>query len=135
MAELKISDLDDSINRMDVALAIGKLGDTSWLEIKTGEIRRTQRGMGMLWARCPFGAAIKAEIGQLMVEWFARVELPRCHPLQCFRCLAVSHVRNRCPSAMDRDSACHNCGGWGGTYTWQGNVDPRPGVRGVKSKA
>jgi len=45
LAELRISGLDDSISRDDVALAIGEVGGTSWLEIKVREIRRTQRGL------------------------------------------------------------------------------------------
>jgi len=68
MAELRIAGLDDSISRTDVALALGEAGGTSWLNIKTDDIRRTQRGMGMLWARCPLEAAIKvAEAGRLTV--------------------------------------------------------------------
>jgi len=95
-----------------VALAIGKIGGASWLDIKVGEVRRTQRGMGMVWVCCPLEAAIKvAECGRLAVGWSsARVELLKRRPLQCFKCLAVGHVRNRCPSQADRSSACHNCG-------------------------
>jgi len=70
MAELRISGLDDSISRADVTLVIGEAGGTSWLDIKTGEIRRNQRGMGAMWASCPLEAAIKvAEAGRMMVGW------------------------------------------------------------------
>jgi len=112
MAELRITGLDDSIGQADVAVAIGKLGDASWLDVKTGEIRRTQRGMGTMWARCPLEAAIKvAEHGRITVGWSsARVELLKRRPLQCFRCLALGHVRTKCPSLVDRSQACHNCG-------------------------
>jgi len=68
MAELRITRLDNSISTADVAMAIGEVGGTSWLEIKTGEIRRTLRGMGALWVRCPLEAAIRvAEQSRLMV--------------------------------------------------------------------
>jgi len=61
--------------------------------------------------RCPLEAAIRvAEQGRLAVESSAPVELLRRRPLQCFRCLAVRHVRTRCPSQIDRSGACHNCG-------------------------
>jgi len=112
LAELKISGLDDSITKIDVAIALGEAGGTSWLQIKVGEIRRTQRGLGMMWARCPLEAAIKvAESGRLIVGWSsARVELLKRRPLQCYRCLAVGHVRTRCPGLVDRSVACHNCG-------------------------
>jgi len=112
MGELRISGLDDSITKTDVALAIGTIWNTSWMEVKTGEIRRTQRGMGVLWVRCPLDAAIKVtEAGRITVDWSsARVELLKRRPLQCFRCLAIGHVRTQCPSAIDRSAACHNCG-------------------------
>jgi len=48
LAELRISGLDDSISKTDVAIAICEAGGTSWLQIKMGEIRRTQRGMGIM---------------------------------------------------------------------------------------
>jgi len=49
MGKIRISGLDDSfITSVDVALAIGKVGNVSWLDIKTSEIRCTQRGMGTL---------------------------------------------------------------------------------------
>jgi len=67
MAELKISGLDDFITKTDVALAIGTVRNTSWMEVKTSEITRTQRGMGILWARCPLEAAIKT-ITSIMKE-------------------------------------------------------------------
>jgi len=112
MTELRVSGLDDSISREDVALALGEVGGASWLEIKTGEIRRNQRGMGAMWASCPLETTIKvAGAGRIAVGWSsARVELLRRRPLRCFRCLAAGHVRTRCPSAVDRSMACHNCG-------------------------
>jgi len=112
LAELKISGLVDSITKTDVAIALGEAGETSWLQIKVGEIRRTQRGLDIMWARCPLEAAIKvAEIGRLMIGWSsARVELLKRRPLQCYRCLAVGHVKTRCPGLVDRSMACHNCG-------------------------
>jgi len=76
-AELRVSGLNDSISREDVALALGEIGGTSWLEIRTVEIRRNQRGMGVMWASCPLEAAIKvAEAGRVTVGWSsARMEL------------------------------------------------------------
>jgi len=68
MTELRIVGLDDSITQADVALAIGKIGDASWLDVKISNIRRTGRGMGAMWARCPLEAAIKvAERGRITV--------------------------------------------------------------------
>jgi len=68
--------------------------------------------MRILWAHCPLEATIKvAEAGRLIVGWSsARVELLRRRPLQCFRCLAVRHVRTRCPNIIDRSAVCYNCG-------------------------
>jgi len=61
LAELRISGLDDSISRADMALAIEEAGGASWLDIKTGEIRRNQRRMGAMWASCPLDAAIRCD--------------------------------------------------------------------------
>jgi len=119
---------------MDVALAIGETGGSSWLEVKVGEIRRTQRGtVGVLWARCPLEAAIKvAEAGRLMVGWFsARVELlrRRYRLLQCFRCLAVGHVRNRCPRSIEEQLVTIVVA----KVTWRGNVGLGPDARFAKN--
>jgi len=52
-----------------------------------------------------------AEAGWLTVGWsLTRVELLRRRPLLCYCCLAVDHVRTRCPGLVDRSMACHNCG-------------------------
>lgn len=39
----------------------------------------------------------------------ARVSLLEKRPFQYFRCLAVGHTRERCPSVIDRSGWCFNC--------------------------
>lgn len=46
--------------------------------------------------------------------WAAcRVNLLEARPLQCYKCLELGHVQQRCPSAADRSKCCYRCGGEG----------------------
>ncbi|KYN12369.1 PREDICTED: uncharacterized protein LOC108767474 [Trachymyrmex cornetzi] len=80
--------------------------------IKIGAIRITRNGLEVVWAGCPTTVAARLTVdNKVRIGWtWARVETFRKRPLQCFKCLAIGHVRQRCPSEVDRSGACYNCG-------------------------
>lgn len=80
--------------------------------IRVGPIRVARNGLGTVWVRCPLQAALRVQAdGRLRVGWSsARVTLLDRRPLQCYRCLAAGHTRDRCPSGVDRTGNCFNCG-------------------------
>lgn len=85
-------------------------------DIKVGEIRGGDtRGQGSLWAKLPLAAAkVASEEGIIQVGWFrARIELLEAQPLRCYKCLEKGHVKEKCPSAVDRSNRCYRCGGAG----------------------
>ncbi|XP_011684316.1 PREDICTED: cellular nucleic acid-binding protein-like [Wasmannia auropunctata] len=52
-----------------------------------------------------------AQAGSLRVGWSTtKVDLLKKRPVQCYKCLATGHVRERCPSDVDRSLSCFNCG-------------------------
>lgn len=66
-ADLRISGLNDSTTKEQVAAAVVSVGGCLEGEVKVGEIRRTS-GLGSAWAQCPATAAKKvAGAGRLVV--------------------------------------------------------------------
>ncbi|XP_011859459.1 PREDICTED: uncharacterized protein LOC105556953 [Vollenhovia emeryi] len=112
MAELRIRDLDDSINQEEVRGAVERAGLCSGQEIKVGPIRRATNGLGTVWTQCPLDAAKRvAELGRLRIGWIAaRVELLEARPLICYKCLERGHVRAQCRNKEDRTNTCYRCG-------------------------
>jgi len=52
-----------------------------------------------------------AQEDETVLGWFrCRVVLLKSRPPQCFKCLAMGHVQQRCPCPTDRARCCFNCG-------------------------
>ncbi|XP_011687085.1 PREDICTED: cellular nucleic acid-binding protein-like [Wasmannia auropunctata] len=87
-------------------------GGCAMTDIRLGQYRITRNGARTVWTQCPLNAAMQlAQEGKLRVGWStARVVLLKKRPVQCFRCMASGHVRERCPSEVDRSASCFNCG-------------------------
>lgn len=109
-AELRISELDDSITSSEVATAVATAGGCQPQDVKTGDIKLGPFGNGSLWLRCPIEAAKKVAAGRLLVGWVsARVTLLDKRPTKCFRCLETGHVATSCQSMVDRSDMCYRC--------------------------
>lgn len=111
-AEVRVRDLDDSVEPQDVANAVANIGGCSPGDIKTGVIQFSGRGLGTLWVRCPAAVAGKLVAARrIRVGWVnARVEELEPRPLQCHRCLEKGHVRAKCCSSVSRADCCYRCG-------------------------
>lgn len=111
-AELRISGLDDSITKEEVAATVAAAGSCPIRLVKVGEIRRAPYGIRSIWARCPVEAAKRlTRDRKLMFGWVAtQVKLLQPAPLRCFRCLEVGHIKQRCKSTVDRSTLCFRCG-------------------------
>lgn len=111
-AEIRIKDLDDSVQVKDLEAAIASAGGCSPADIKVGEIRRSGgRGLGTAWARCPVAANKIVAARKIRVGWInARVEALERRVLQYFRCLERGHVQATCGSGPDRGAAAGESG-------------------------
>lgn len=113
-AELRVSGFDDSITSSDIIRTLSKHGECHSDDLKCSDIR-IFRGMGSIWIKCPIAAAAKImekdKSDKLTIGWCAvRVELLRNRPMQCFKCFALGHPIQRCPSKIERHNRCLNCG-------------------------
>lgn len=59
MAELRVSELDDSVSQRDIILAVTRDGKCDSKDVKVEEIRAAPNGTGIAWLRCPLTAANK----------------------------------------------------------------------------
>ncbi|XP_011706373.1 PREDICTED: uncharacterized protein LOC105461569 [Wasmannia auropunctata] len=110
--ELRLSGLDASIGPTELRTAMAVTGRCAEEDIRLGQTRSTRNGLRTIWTQCPLDTAMRlAEEGKLRVGWStAKVDLLKKRPIQCFKCMAAGHVRERCPSEVDRSSCCFNCG-------------------------
>ncbi|EFN66611.1 hypothetical protein EAG_05608, partial [Camponotus floridanus] len=68
--DLRITGLDESIDKEEIGWAIGEEGDCESKEVRVGEIKRYRRGMGVAWIRCPLKAAIQvAKKKKIKIGW------------------------------------------------------------------
>ncbi|XP_076301808.1 uncharacterized protein LOC143219885 [Lasioglossum baleicum] len=111
-AEFRLTGLDISVTPQEVVTAVAVAGGCAPDLVRVGEIKIPPNGLGTIWVQCPAAAALKIERAQkVKVGWsLARVVVLATRPLQCFRCLALGHVRQRCTAAVDRSSLCYRCG-------------------------
>ncbi|XP_025263066.1 uncharacterized protein LOC105257610 [Camponotus floridanus] len=112
MADIKISDLDDSVTKQEIVEIIADLDKCNPDTIKAGDIRWMPNGLGTIWLRCPASTANNvAASGKIKVGWtVAKIEILPARPLQCYRCWNFGHVRYSCTSTVDRSSHCYRCG-------------------------
>ena len=112
MAEARVTGLDDSITKQELASALATAGSCKVEEVRVGEFRRATRGLSAAWAKMPAAALNKVLPGGHLVVGWARVkiELLDPRPLQCHRCLKGRHTRANCPSTIDHSGKCYRCG-------------------------
>nr|XP_034838764.1 uncharacterized protein LOC117994898 [Maniola hyperantus] len=110
--EIRVMDLDESIVKQDVAVAIAEAAECLEEQVKVGEIRYSTSRLGTVWVRCPLTAVRKLAIEKhLRIGWVsARVQVLAPRQLQCFRCLEFGHVRKQCSNTVDRSLCCYTCG-------------------------
>lgn len=111
-ATLRISGLDVSARKEDIAAALTTASGSPPGQIKIGDIRRGPRGLGSVLVKCPIFTAKKLmSIGRVKVGWSSvQIAALSSLPMRCFRCLGVGHTRMRCPSNVDRTGLCFKCG-------------------------
>jgi len=109
--DLRVSGLDESVTPDEIISILAEEGKCSSSDIRCGPLRAQRSGLYSVWAQGP--AANMLDVvgkGRIRAGWtFARVELLKKRPLQCFRCLAAGHTIQRCPGT-DRSLSCFNCG-------------------------
>ncbi|XP_070165623.1 uncharacterized protein [Polyergus mexicanus] len=111
-AEMRLRGLDSSVTLGEAREALMALGGLGGGDLRVGEIRRFSSGPGTMWVRAPAVFIRRLAVaGRVRVGWtWAQVEVLRARPLQCFRCLAIGHVRQRCTGGEDRSGLCYRCG-------------------------
>ncbi|KAL0839930.1 hypothetical protein ABMA28_016546 [Loxostege sticticalis] len=112
--DIRLSGLDDSVTKDEVAVAVSKVGGCAVGNIKVGEIRESWAGNGTVVVKVPVAAAKQVSQGRLLVGWVScRVQVLETKPMRCFRCMESGHVRQQCPNETDRSEMCYRCGGLG----------------------
>ncbi|CAL1680990.1 unnamed protein product [Lasius platythorax] len=67
-AAIRIIGMDDSASAEEIAEIVSTIGGCSIADIKTGEIKQTNRGLGSILVQCPLSSAIKlANEGKIQV--------------------------------------------------------------------
>lgn len=109
--DLRIGDLDDSVDETELRDAIAVKGGCLTEQVKVGPIRTGPGGQGVALVKCPVLAAkVIVESGKLLVGWSsARVRALEPLPMRCFKCMAIGHTRKTCPSETDRSLLCFGC--------------------------
>lgn len=112
LADLRIRDMDNSIEEIDFKEAVAKAGGCDPTEIKVGTRRPAPNGLNSAWIQCPLFAANKvAASGRIQIGWMSsRVEMLASRQTQCYRCLEIGHVQGQCTNEKDRRDACYRCG-------------------------
>ncbi|XP_039763841.1 uncharacterized protein LOC120636406 [Pararge aegeria] len=110
--EMRVSGLDDSVSGEEVVAAIAQLGGCPAEQVRAGDIRSDNTGLGTLWIRCPIAAAKKvAEGGRLLVGWIsAQVKVLDVRSQLCYRCWQRGHMKSQCTNDVDRSKTCYRCG-------------------------
>ncbi|KAL0858652.1 hypothetical protein ABMA27_012478 [Loxostege sticticalis] len=112
--DVRLSGLDDSVTKDEVAEAVSRVGGCAADSIKVGEIRESWAGNGTVVVKVPVAAAKKISQGRLLVGWVScRVQVLETKPMRCYRCMESGHVRQQCPNETDRSEMCYRCGGLG----------------------
>ncbi|KAL0860155.1 hypothetical protein ABMA27_010462 [Loxostege sticticalis] len=109
--DIRLSGLDDSVTKEEVAAAVSKTGGCVADQVKVGLIRQSWSGSGTVVVKVPVTAAQKLSKGRLLVGWVScRVQVLETKPLRCYRCMEGGHVRGQCPCETDRSELCYRCG-------------------------
>lgn len=111
-AGLKVIGFDDSVSADEVCYALAESGGCTVNDIKLGAVSHMKNGLCIVWAQCPLTAATRlASLGKLRVGWtYARIEILKQRPQQCYKCLRYGHIRNNCKANVDFAYLCFKCG-------------------------
>ncbi|KAI8433045.1 hypothetical protein MSG28_013905 [Choristoneura fumiferana] len=112
LVDLKVTGLDETVGREELAIALAKLGGCASDKIKIGGIRSSAWGQGSALVRCPAVAAKAiATAGKVPVGWVvAAVKPVEALPMRCYKCMALGHTRALCPSEAEHGLKCFRCG-------------------------
>lgn len=112
MAQIRIRDLDESVDSDDIVQAVVTNGGGAPHSIKVGRTATAPNGMGAVIVQCPLAIANRVvKKKRITVGWAAcRVSMMEHRPLQCFKCLELGHVQQNCKGTVDRSSNCYRCG-------------------------
>ncbi|XP_045540353.1 nucleolar protein dao-5-like [Papilio machaon] len=112
LADLRVSGLDETITREEVAAKLATVGGCHPEAVKVGLIRPSFWGGGSTLVKCPAAAAkTVAQIGKVAIGWsMATVTAVRARPLRCFKCMQLGHTRALCPSEAEDGRLCFRCG-------------------------
>ncbi|XP_045540356.1 actin cytoskeleton-regulatory complex protein PAN1-like [Papilio machaon] len=112
LADLRVSGLDETTTREEVAAKLASTGGCHPDMVKVGLIRPSFWGGGSTLVRCPAAAAkALAQIGKVAIGWcMATVTAVRARPLRCFKCMQLGHTRALCPSEAEDGRLCFRCG-------------------------
>lgn len=110
-ADLRIRDLTEAATTAEIKEALASLGGCAVEEVRTGDIKMSNRGLGTLWAQCPLVAANRImAVGRVNLGWLSsRVEILETRQMQCYRCLQRGHIQSGCPNPVSRGSLCYRC--------------------------
>ncbi|KAI8425461.1 hypothetical protein MSG28_007206 [Choristoneura fumiferana] len=112
LVDLKVTGLDETVGREELAVALAKVGGCASDKIKIGGIRSSAWGQGSALVRCPAVAAKAiATAGKVPVGWVvAAVKPVEALPMRCYKCMALGHTRALCPSEAEHGLKCFRCG-------------------------
>lgn len=110
--EIRLIGMDDSVEEEEVRAALSEIGKCATSEIKVGNIRRMNNGLGTVWVQCPLATAIRiTNLGKIRIGWTTvKAELLKARPVQCFKCWEFGHISYACKNQVDRRGSCFNCG-------------------------
>lgn len=96
--EIRISE-----RQVEIAASVSAAGDCNPVEVRQDEIR-SWSPTNSIWVQCLMTAARRITLtGKLKVGCVSeKVEFFLPRPLQRYRCLEPSHVREQCSSSVDR---------------------------------
>ncbi|KAL0860027.1 hypothetical protein ABMA27_010342 [Loxostege sticticalis] len=84
--DVRLSGLDDSVTKDEVAEAVSRDGGCAVDSIKVGEIRESWAGNGTVVVKVPVAATKKISQGRLLVGWVScRVQVLETKPMRCYR--------------------------------------------------
>ncbi|XP_076285581.1 uncharacterized protein LOC143211635 [Lasioglossum baleicum] len=111
-AEFRLTGLDLSVTPQEVVEAVARAGGCTPESVRVGGNKIPTGGLGTIWVQCLAVAALAIEKAKTVrVGWtLARVVVLAARPMQCFRCLALGHVRQRCTAEVDRSGHYYRCG-------------------------
>ncbi|KAI8422962.1 hypothetical protein MSG28_014058 [Choristoneura fumiferana] len=112
LAELKISGMDETVSREEIAGVLAAIGRCTPEVVKVGTIRAGPWGQASALIRCPAVAAKAiAKEGKVVLGWStATIKPVEALPMRCYKCMALGHTRALCPSEADHGAKCFRCG-------------------------